>query len=85
MAKTDNSMNKNLTMSVMFMSGANFVTFFILLWVYKVTQEMWFLIAGIAMLIAGVAFMIIVSKFKVKLRKLEELKQKRESERNEPN
>lgn len=85
MAKTDNSMNKNLTMSVMFMSGANFVTFFILLWVYKVTQEMWFLIAGIAMLIAGVAFMIIVSKFKVKLRKLEELKQKRQSEPNEPN
>ncbi len=85
MAKTDNSMNKNLTMSVMFMSGANFVTFFILLWVYKVTNEIWFLIAGIAMLIAGVLFMIIVSKFKVKLRKLEELKQKRQSEPNEPN
>lgn len=84
MAKTDNSMNKNLTMSVMFMSGANFVTFFILLWVYKVTHEFWFLIAGIAMLVAGVAFMIIVSKFKVKLRKLEELKQKRQSEPNEP-
>ncbi|MFA7325731.1 MAG: hypothetical protein WC121_03640 [Candidatus Kapaibacterium sp.] len=85
MAKSENNMNKNLTMSVMFMSGANFVTFFILLWVYKVTQEMWFLIAGIAMLIAGVAFMLIVSKFKVKLRKLEELKQKRQSETNEPN
>jgi|GEM_PF-1475349 F0F1-type ATP synthase assembly protein I len=85
MAKSENNMNKNLTMSVMFMSGANFVTFFILLWVYKVTNEIWFLIAGIAMLIAGVLFMIIVSKFKTKLRKLEELKKTRQSEPNEPN
>lgn len=85
MAKSENNMNKNLTMSVMFMSGANFVTFFILLWVYKVTNEIWFLIAGIAMLIAGVLFMIIVSKFKTKLRKLEELKKTRQSESNEPN
>ena len=85
MAKSENNMNKNLTMSVMFMSGANFVTFFILLWVYKVTNEIWFLIAGIAMLIASVLFMIIVSKFKTKLRKLEELKKTRQSEPNEPN
>lgn len=85
MAKSENNMNKNLTMSVMFMSGANFVTFFILLWVYKVTNEIWFLIAGIAMLIAGVLFMIVVSKFKTKLRKLEELKKTRQSEPNEPN
>lgn len=84
MAKTENNMNKNLTMSIMFMSGANFVTFFILLWVYSITKEIWFLIAGIAMLVAGVAFMIIVSKFKTKLRKLEELKKTRHSQQNEP-
>mgnify|MGYP001332635177 CR=1 FL=1 len=66
------------------MSGANFVTFFILLWVYSITKEIWFLIAGIAMLVAGVAFMIIVSKFKTKLRKLEELKKTRQSQQNEP-
>ncbi|MCB0701092.1 MAG: hypothetical protein KDC55_00160 [Ignavibacteriae bacterium] len=84
MAKTENNMNKNLTMSIMFMSGANFVTFFILLWVYSITKEIWFLIAGIAMLVAGVAFMIIVSKFKTKLRKLEELKKTRQSQQNEP-
>lgn len=84
MAKTVNNMNKNLTMSIMFMSGANFVTFFILLWVYSITKEIWFLIAGIAMLVAGVAFMIIVSKFKTKLRKLEELKKTRQSQQNEP-
>ncbi|MCB9222128.1 MAG: hypothetical protein H6615_09930 [Ignavibacteria bacterium] len=77
-------MNKNLTMSIMFMSGANFVTFFILLWVYSITKEIWFLIAGIAMLVAGVAFMIIVSKFKTKLRKLEELKKTRQGQQNEP-
>ena len=84
MAKTLNNMNKNLTMSIMFMSGANFVTFFILLWVYSITKEIWFLIAGIAMLVAGVAFMIIVSKFKTKLRKLEELKKTRQGQQNEP-
>ncbi|MEZ4725080.1 MAG: hypothetical protein R2863_10540 [Candidatus Kapaibacterium sp.] len=84
MAKTVNNMNKNLTMSIMFMSGANFVTFFILLWVYSITKEIWFLIAGIAMLVAGVAFMIIVSKFKTKLRKLEELKKTRQGQQNEP-
>lgn len=84
MAKTENNMNKNLTMSIMFMSGANFVTFFILLWVYSITKEIWFLIAGIAMLVAGVAFMIIVSKFKTKLRKLEELKKTRQGQQNEP-
>ena len=62
----------------------HFVTFFILLWVYSITKEIWFLIAGIAMLVAGVAFMIIVSKFKTKLRKLEELKKTRQSQQNEP-
>lgn len=64
----------------MFMSGANFVTFLILVWVYTVTKEIWFLIAGIAMLVSGVAFMIVVNKYKKKLRKLNE----RQSKPNEP-
>lgn len=84
MDKSKNNINKNLTMSVMFMSGTNFVTFLILLWVYFVTKEIWFLIAGIAMLLAGVAFMIIVSKYRAKINKLNQLQQNRNSELNEP-
>ena len=85
MDKSKNNINKNLTMSVMFMSGTNFVTFLILLWVYTVTKEIWFLIAGIAMLVAGVAFMIVVSKYRAKINKLNDLQQNRKSEPNEPN
>ncbi len=64
------NMRKNLTMSIAIMSGANFVTFLILVWVYSVTKEIWFLIAGVAMLVAGVAFMILVNKYKAKLEKI---------------
>jgi len=84
MDKSKNNINKNLTMSIMFMSGTNFVTFIILLWVYSVTKEIWFLIAGIAMLVAGVAFMILVSKYRAKINKLNELKQNKKSEPHEP-
>jgi F0F1-type ATP synthase assembly protein I len=79
--KLNKNVNQNLTKSIIFMSGANFVTFLILLWVYSVTKEIWFLIAGIAMLVSGVAFMIVVNKYKKKLRKLNE----RQTKPNEPN
>lgn len=84
MDKSKNNINKNLTMAVMFMSGTNFVTFLILLWVYSVTNEIWFLIASIAMLIAGIAFMILVSKYRAKINKLNQLQKNRNSESNEP-
>lgn len=84
MDKSKNNINKNLTMSVMIMSGTNFVTFLILLWVYSVTNEIWFLIAGVAMLLAGIAFMILVSKYRAKIDKLNKLQQNKKSEPNEP-
>lgn len=85
MSTPNKNTNKNITMSIMFMSGANFLTFIILMWVYSVTKEIWFLIAGIAMLVSGVAFMIVVSKYKAKLDKFNQLKQRNQSEPNEPN
>lgn len=85
MSNPNKNINKNITMSIMFMSGANFLTFLILMWVYSVTKEFWFLIAGIAMLVSGVAFMIVVSKYKAKLDKFNQLKQRNQSEPNEPN
>jgi positive regulator of sigma E activity len=78
--KLNRNINSNLTKSIMFMSGANFVTFLILVWVYTVTKEIWFIIAGVAMLVSGVAFMIVVNKYKKKLRKLNE----RQAKPNEP-
>jgi hypothetical protein len=75
------NINKNLTLAIIFMSGTNFITFLILMWVYSVTKEIWFLIAGLAMLVAGVSFMILVSKYKKKLNKINQHKQ---SEPNEP-
>lgn len=84
MSTPNKNTTKNITMSIMFMSGANFLTFIILMWVYSVTMEIWFLIAGIAMLVSGVVFMIVVSKFKAKLDKLNQLKQRNQSEPNEP-
>lgn len=64
--------NKNVTLSIAIMSGANFVTFLVLLWVYSITQEIWFIIAGIAMLISGIAYMIVVNKYRAKINKLKD-------------
>lgn len=77
MNKKTNNINRNLTLSIVFMSGANFITFLILMWVYSITKEIWFLIAGLAMLIAGVSFMILISKYKAKLNKINQIREKR--------
>lgn len=77
MNQNKNNINRNLTLSIVFMSGANFITFLILMWVYSITKEIWFLIAGLAMLIAGVSFMILISKYKAKLNKINQIREKR--------
>lgn len=85
MSKDLRNINKNLTLSIVFISGANFVTFLILLWVYFATKEVLFLIAGLAMLVAGLAFMILVSKYKAKLNKINQPKQTKSNYPDEQN
>lgn len=82
MNQNKNNINRNLTLSIVFMSGANFITFLILMWVYSITKEIWFLIAGLAMLVAGVSFMILISKYKAKLNKFNQIRKKRLDESN---
>lgn len=82
MNQNKNNINRNLTLSIVFMSGANFITFLILMWVYSITKEIWFLIAGLAMLVAGVSFMILISKYKAKLNKFNQIREKRLDESN---
>ncbi len=67
---------KNVNKSVIYISGGNLIAGFVLLYIYSVTDEIWFLIAAIAMLIGAILYIFVIIRYKSKLEKI--LKEKKD-------
>ncbi len=64
----DSKIKDNLNKSVLYASGANFLTAFVLFIVFVISKEYLYLIASVILILAGVAFIFMIKSLQRRIR-----------------